>query len=122
LALASARRSRRGAGPAQPIEEGTMPATLCRPILSLFAALLATVIVAPGTSAADYVLRFASLNTADAPRQRDIFEPLARQIEKASGGRIQIDLRPMGGFGKPADHFARLERGDIEIAIYCAGR
>jgi TRAP-type transport system periplasmic protein len=72
-------------------------------------------------SSADFVLRFAVLSPADAPTYRDVLEPLARQIESESGGRIQVDLRPVGGFGKPADFLAMVERGDVEIAYTVQG-
>jgi TRAP-type C4-dicarboxylate transport system substrate-binding protein len=98
-----------------------MPTALRRFSLSLLVLSIASAIVSPGVAAADYVLRFASIYAADAPMHRDILEPLARQIEKESGGRIQIDLKPMGGFGKPADHFAMVERGDVEISFAVLG-
>jgi TRAP-type C4-dicarboxylate transport system substrate-binding protein len=89
-------------------------------VLSLLM-LLSAAVVPPRASAADYVLRFAALNPTDAPMYRDILDPLARQIEKDSAGRIQVDLRPVGGFGKPSDFFAMMQRGDIEIAYTVQG-
>jgi TRAP-type C4-dicarboxylate transport system substrate-binding protein len=97
-----------------------MPTLFRRSVLSLVALAVAA-IGSPGASAADYVLRFASIFTADAPLHRDIFEPLARQIEKESGGRIQVDIRPLGGFGKPADFFAAMQQGEIDIAYVVEG-
>jgi TRAP-type C4-dicarboxylate transport system substrate-binding protein len=97
-----------------------MPTAFRHSALSLLALLGAT-IGAPAASAADYVLRFASLNTADAPVYHDILEPLARQIETESNGRIQVDLRPLGAYGKPADYVAMVEHGDIEIGYTVQG-
>jgi TRAP-type C4-dicarboxylate transport system substrate-binding protein len=98
-----------------------MQTFLRRVVLSLLLLPVAAPVFSPRAAAADYVLRFASLNAADAPMHRDILEPLARQIEQESGGRIQIDLKPIGGFGKPADYFTMVERGDIEIAYAVQG-
>jgi TRAP-type C4-dicarboxylate transport system substrate-binding protein len=81
-----------------------MPTAFRHSALSLLA-LLAATIGSQTASAADFVLRFASLNTADAPVYHDILEPLARQIEADSHGRIQVDLRPLGVYGKPVEGY-----------------
>ena len=71
--------------------------------------------------AADYVLRFATINLAATPAYDQILEPFARSIEQASGGRIEVALKPLGGYGKAAELFDKVERGDIEIASTVQG-
>jgi TRAP-type transport system periplasmic protein len=76
----------------------------------------------PGpANAADFVLRFAAINLAATPAYDQILEPFARNIEQASGGRIEVDLKPLGGYGKPSELFNMVERGDIEIASTVQG-
>src|ERR1700720_1872952 len=67
-------------------------------------------------AAADYVLRFATINAAETASYAKVLEPFARAVEKESGGRIEVALKPIGGYGKPADLFNMVEKGDIEIA------
>jgi TRAP-type C4-dicarboxylate transport system substrate-binding protein len=98
-----------------------MPITLRRYVLSLVMVLGAAALGSTSASSAEYVLRFAALNPADAPMYRDVLEPLARQIENESAGRLQVDLRPLGGYGKPVDFLAMVERGDLEIAYTVQG-
>jgi TRAP-type transport system periplasmic protein len=72
-------------------------------------------------SAADIVLRFGSVNTeGTAPYDRALV-PIVRAIEQESGGRIEVALKPIGGYGKPADLFNMVERGDIEMAAAVQG-
>ncbi len=76
----------------------------------------------PGSAhAADQVLRFATINLAGTPAYEQILEPFARGIEQASGGRIEVALKPLGGYGKPSELFNMVERGDIEIAATVQG-
>lgn len=98
-----------------------MPIARRRFVSPLLLVLAGAAIGSPAASSADYVLRFAALNPADAPMYRDVLEPLARQIENESAGRIQVDLRPLGGFGKPVDFLAMVDRGDLEIAYTVQG-
>lgn len=72
-------------------------------------------------NAADFVPRFASINLAGTPAYETILEPVARKVEEASGNRIQVALKPLGVYGKPADLFDMTERGDIEIAVTVQG-
>ncbi len=97
-----------------------MSITIRRSGLSLLTLLAVTLASVPA-SAADYVLRFASLFTANNPLQQDVLQPWADQIEKESGGRIHVDLEPMGAFGKPVDYARMVENGDIEIAYTVQG-
>ena len=71
---------------------------------------------ATSVGAAEVTLRFASLSAADTGLYKDVLVPAAQGIEADSGNRIKVDLRPQGGFGKPAELFGMAEKGDIEIA------
>lgn len=66
--------------------------------------------------AADFVLRFGTINTEGTAPYDQALVPFARAIEEESGGRIEIDVRPMGGYGKPAELFPMVEKGAIEMA------
>jgi TRAP-type C4-dicarboxylate transport system substrate-binding protein len=72
-------------------------------------------------SAADIVLRFGSINTEGTVAYDQALVPIARAIEQESGGRIEVALKPIGGYGKPADLFNMVERGDIEMAATVQG-
>src|SRR5215472_16030057 len=71
--------------------------------------------------AADIVLRFGSINTEGTAPYDQALVPFVRAIEEESGGRIEIALKPVGGYGKPADLFNMVERGDIEMAATVQG-
>ncbi len=77
-------------------------------------------------NAAEYTLRFATINLAGTVPYEQVLVPFARAVEQDSGQRIEVALQPMGGYGKPAALFDMAERGDIEIAAtvqgYNAGR
>jgi TRAP-type C4-dicarboxylate transport system substrate-binding protein len=76
----------------------------------------------PGPAhAADFLLRFATINIAATPAYDQILEPFARSIEQASGGRIEVALKGLGGYGKASELFNMVERGDIEIAATVQG-
>ena len=94
------------------------PMTLLRTARVLFA--LLAVPSAPA-AAADIVLRFASTNTEGSVPYDQVLVPFARAVEEESGGRIEVALKPIGGYGKPADLFNMVERGDIEIAATVQG-
>jgi TRAP-type C4-dicarboxylate transport system substrate-binding protein len=76
--------------------------------------------------AADIVLRIASTNVEGSVPYDKVLVPFARALEEDSGGRIEVALKPIGGYGKPAELFSMVERGDIEIAAtvqgYSSGR
>jgi TRAP-type C4-dicarboxylate transport system substrate-binding protein len=72
-------------------------------------------------AAADFVLRFATINAAETASYAKVLEPFARAVEQESGGRIEVALKPIGGYGKPADLFNMVEKGDIEIAATVQG-
>src|SRR5437879_3856902 len=94
------------------------PLTLLRTARVLFA--LLAVPSAPA-SAAEVVLRFASTNAEGSVPYDQVLVPFARAVEEESGGRIEVALKPIGGYGKPADLFNMVERGDIEIAATVQG-
>jgi TRAP-type C4-dicarboxylate transport system substrate-binding protein len=71
--------------------------------------------------AADIVLRFASINTEGTAAYDQALVPFVRAVEEESGGRIEIDLKPVGGYGKPTELFNMVERGDIEMAATVQG-
>jgi TRAP-type C4-dicarboxylate transport system substrate-binding protein len=72
-------------------------------------------------SAAEFTLRFASINLPGTAAYEQILAPFAQAVEQDSGHRIEVALKPMGGYGKPAELFDMTERGDIEIASTVQG-
>jgi TRAP-type C4-dicarboxylate transport system substrate-binding protein len=90
---------------------------------SLLAACAATLLggLPLSAQAADFVLRFGSINLSGTPAFEQVLAPFAHKVEEASGNRIEVALKPMGGYGKPADLFNMTERGDIEIAATVQG-
>src|SRR3954451_19596403 len=72
-------------------------------------------------SAADVVLRFGSINTENTAAYEQVLLPFAKAVEEESGGRIEVALKPLGGYGKPADLFGMVEKGEIEIASTVQG-
>lgn len=99
---------------------------LCMRLLQSSAAMAAavSVILATGVqvaSAAETVLRFATINAEATPAYKNVLEPFARKVGADSGDRIEVALKPLGGYGKPAELFAMVERGDIEIAATVQG-
>ena len=93
-----------------------VPTTLLRTACVL----LALLAIRPAW-AADIVLRFASVNTEGTAPYEQALVPFVRAIEEESGGRIEVALKPVGGYGKPADLFNMVERGDIEMAATVQG-
>jgi TRAP-type C4-dicarboxylate transport system substrate-binding protein len=88
----------------------------------------ATACVAWGLSAMpamaqDVTLKFATISAESTRGFKEVLEPLARGIEKDSAGRIKVDLRGSGpnGFGKPAELFDMVERGDVDVAFTVQG-
>ena len=70
---------------------------------------------------ADIVLRFASVDTETTAAYYQVLVPFARAVEEESGGRIEVALKPMGGYGKPAELFGMVEKGAIEMAATVPG-
>jgi TRAP-type C4-dicarboxylate transport system substrate-binding protein len=91
----------------------------------LFSAVAAAALFGLGLSApaqaAEFTLRFATINAEKTASYDDVLVPFCRSIEQDSGGRIEIALKPVGGYGKPAELFGLVEKGDIEIASTVQG-
>ena len=85
------------------------------------ALLCAAMLSAAGAHAAEYTLRFASINLADTAAYNQILVPFGWSVEQDSDHRIEVALKPMGGYGKPSELFNMVERGDIEIAATVQG-
>jgi TRAP-type C4-dicarboxylate transport system substrate-binding protein len=77
-------------------------------------------LAAPHAHAAEFTLRFGSTNAAQTVHYEMQLE-LARQVLEDSGGRVDIQVKPAGGYGKPPEMFAMVERGDIEMCQTVAG-
>jgi TRAP-type transport system periplasmic protein len=89
---------------------------------ALGAALFCSVVMATVEAhAADYVLRFATISVAEAANYKQILEPYARAVEADSQGRIEMAIKPLGGYGKPTELFNMLEKGDVEIVSSVQG-
>ena len=71
--------------------------------------------------AAEFVLRFATINLEDSAAYQQVFKPFADAVASDSGGRVEIAVKPLGGYGKPVDLFNMTEHGDIEIASTVQG-
>src|ERR1700733_4715110 len=71
--------------------------------------------------AADQTLRFGSISGADTWGYTQQLEPFARAVELDAGGRLEVALKPLGGYGKPVELFPMVEKGDIEMAVTVQG-
>ena len=71
--------------------------------------------------AEDQTLRFASISVDGSPTYVNGLVPYAHAIEQASGGKLEVALKPAGGYGKPTDLLSMLGRGDIEICATTQG-
>jgi TRAP-type C4-dicarboxylate transport system substrate-binding protein len=71
--------------------------------------------------AAEQTLRFGSINLAGTASYDEILVPFARAIEAKSGDRLAVDLKPMGGYGRPVELLPMVEAGQIEIAATVQG-
>lgn len=85
------------------------------------AAVVAFLALAVPAQSAEVTLRFATINAEKTASYDDVLVPFARAIEQDSGGRIEVALKPVGGYGKPAELFGLVEKGDIEIASTVQG-
>lgn len=89
---------------------------------STAATLLALVaLVATPACAAEVVLRFGSINTENTAPYDQVLVPFAKAVEEESEGRIEVALKPLGGYGKPAELFTMVEKGAIEMAATVQG-
>ena len=91
----------------------------------LFSAVAAAAVLGFGVStsaqAAEFTLRFGTINAEKTASYDDVLVPFSRAIEQESNGRIEVALKPVGGYGKPAELFNLVEKGDIEIASTVQG-
>ena len=69
----------------------------------------------------EFTLRFATINSEGTASYAKVLAPFARAIEEESKGRIEVALKPLGGYGKPNELFNMVEKGDIEIAATVQG-
>jgi TRAP-type transport system periplasmic protein len=76
---------------------------------------------APTKVQPELTLRFATINSEGTASYAKVLAPFARAIEKESEGRIEVALKPLGGYGKPNELFNMVEKGDIEIAATVQG-
>ena len=67
------------------------------------------------------VLRFGSINTENTAPYDQVLVPFAKAVEEESGGRIEVALKPLGGYGKPNELFTMVEKGTIEMAASVQG-
>jgi TRAP-type C4-dicarboxylate transport system substrate-binding protein len=81
---------------------------------------LAALFSAP-VSAAEVVLRFGSINTENTAPYDKVLVPFQKAVEEESEGRIEVALKPLGGYGKPAELFTMVEKGAIEMAASVQG-
>lgn len=88
---------------------------------STAAALLGLLSLATPATAADVVLRFGSINTENTAPYDQVLVPFAKAVEEESGGRIEVALKPLGGYGKPNELFTMVEKGTIEMAASVQG-
>jgi TRAP-type C4-dicarboxylate transport system substrate-binding protein len=71
--------------------------------------------------AAEQTLRFGTISVAGSPTYTNQLEPYAHAMEQESGGRLEIALKPSGGYGKPTDLLPMVEKGELEIAATVQG-
>src|SRR5258707_10820281 len=64
-------------------------------------------------SAAEVVLRFGSINTENTAAYDQVLLPFAKAVEEESGGRIEVALKPLGGYFDPAGPFIMVEKGAL---------
>jgi TRAP-type C4-dicarboxylate transport system substrate-binding protein len=90
------------------------------------AAALALAWTLQAACAAEVTVRFGSANQKGTPVYDEALEPFARGLEADLGGRLAVDLRPLGGWGPPSDLLRKLEAGELDavsvVPGYYAGR
>ena len=84
-------------------------------------AALAWLALAAGASAADVTLRFGTINQAGTAAFDQVLVPFVRAVEAKSDGKLAIDLKPLGGYGKPIELLGMVESGQIDIASTVQG-
>jgi TRAP-type C4-dicarboxylate transport system substrate-binding protein len=84
------------------------------------AACLATLAGFRPARAADYTLRLGSITVESSPNYRQV-QQLARGMEQASAGVLEIADKPAGGYGRPAALYDMVESGDLDMAYTVQG-
>src|SRR4051812_40424103 len=92
-----------------------------KPLLAATALAFGLALSLASAGAAEFTLRFASVNSPGTSSYDRVLVPFAKAIEEESEGRIEVALKPLGGYGKPAEPFNMVEKGDIEIASTVQG-
>ena len=60
----------------------------------------------------EVVLRFGATNTENTAPYDRVLLPFAKAVEEESEGWIEVALKLLGGYGKPAELFTMVEKGD----------
>jgi TRAP-type C4-dicarboxylate transport system substrate-binding protein len=71
--------------------------------------------------AAERTLRFGSISGEGNPTYAQTLQPFARAVEHESAGRLNVALKPAGGYGSPTEMFPMVEKGDLEMAATVLG-
>jgi TRAP-type transport system periplasmic protein len=87
--------------------------------LAVISALLAT--RTGQARAADQTLRVGSISGAETSSYTQVLLPFVQAAEKDSGGRLELALKPAGGYGKPTELLPMVEKGDLEMASSVQG-
>jgi len=93
---------------------------MLRSFVSIICCVVASV-VAGQAHAADLTLRFASINQPATRTFQEQLVPLKNAIEKESKGKVAVDLRGLGQFGRPNELFNLVEKGEVEMAATVQG-
>jgi TRAP-type C4-dicarboxylate transport system substrate-binding protein len=75
------------------------------------------VLAAHPAFAAEFEFKFGNISAKDTSLFTELAVPLARAIEKETGGRIAVDVRAQGGYGTPVEMIPMVESGQIDMAI-----
>jgi TRAP-type C4-dicarboxylate transport system substrate-binding protein len=70
--------------------------------------------------AADFTWRFGT-NVAESSPSYQMLAETVRAIEAESGQRLKIDIKPINGYGRPAELMPLMDKGDIEVALVSTG-
>ena len=91
--------------------------------LGMHLAALSAVLATGGipARAAERTLRFGSISGEVSPTYTQSLAPFARAIEHESGGRLDVALKPVGGYGSATEMLPMVEKGDLEMAATVVG-
>lgn len=81
----------------------------------------AVLLCAAAAESAEIKLRFGTINAKSTRAFTEQMMPLKRAIEQSLPGKVEVELGAAGEFGKPAELFGLLEKGQIEIASTVQG-